>query len=279
MALTRLAPVGKVYASEPEARAAADRLADEAFERRDVTTLAPSTFEARYPWLLDRNAAEDEDVTGLLAEVVADLHGPGGVPEEHARVYAEQLQDGRSVVLVTAPFGAAQRATDVLDAAGPVDIGPLPTLDRHYHTWHQAAPLSDLLGLPVLTRGRTWLAAAFGRPLADPHYLPTRGWAGGLLVRDPTPLSSAAGLDVLIEDPTPLSSKLGMDALRRDEPAPLSSRLGMKVLAKAPAPLSSALGLKPLADPRAAGRARLSRDPAPFSSLLGLPVLVRRHGG
>ena len=282
MALLRLIPVGQAYESEAKAREALDALLAAGFEEDNVSLITPSMIGRQGAKTSGTGGpSDDADSIATLAQLVFDVHDASRVPVGHAIRYAENLRQGRSLVLVTAPFGQAQRASDSLDGVEHVDMGPMP-VPEHY-TWDQAAPLSAWLRLPVLTRGRSWMASRY-RELTEPDYLPTKKYLGGLLADDPTPLSSKLGMRTIGEnEPAPLSSRLGMRLLRKGEPAPLSSKLGMRVLRKDdPTPLSRRLGMSVLSRERPAGEKYsfglplLLRDnPAPLSSFLGLSVIKR----
>ena len=279
MSLLRLIPVGRAYASEAKAKEALEALLAAGFDEQDTSLITPSMIERDEAGKAGKES--ESDSTARLAQLVFDVHDASRVPDGHAIRYAENLRQGRSLVLVTAPFGQAQRATDTLDGVESVDMGPMPVPE--YYTWNQAAPLSAWLRLPVLTRGRSWMASRY-RELTEPDYLPTKKYFGGLITHNPTPLSSKLGMRAVGKnEPAPLSSKLGMRVLEKDAPTPLSSRLGMRVLRKDdPAPLSRRLGMSVLSKERPAnekysfGLPLLLRDnPAPLSSFLGLSVIKR----
>ena len=278
MAFLRLIPIGQAYASEADALAAIEALKANGFEEEDISIITPAMIEAANPAMLNAGEFEGVDTTEMLAQVVMSVHEASDVPSSHAMVYADNVQRGHSLVLITAPFGQALLATDTLNAGKHMDIGELPELE--YHTWLQPAPLSALLNIPVLSHRRSWMSRTFPE-LTESGYLPTKGIMGGLLTDNPTPLSSALGMKMLKDDPTPLSSKLGMEVLK-DNPTPISSKFGWKLLIKdKPAPLSNKIGIKVLSDEVPAkketsfGLPLLSKNPTPLSSWLGLPVIKR----
>jgi hypothetical protein len=210
-----------------------------------------------------------------------------GMSAGSAKVYAEAVGRGRSVVTVAPMFGSAARATEVLDSADPVDthISDVPdTADRRPRrttSWFGgtggdsaiiadvAAPLSAKLGWHVLSPDNP-------TPLSE-----KAGWKV-LSPNNPTPLSDKLGWKVLsdnqdakaslVHEPAPLSKRFGWAVLASD-PTPVSRKFGWRVLADAPAPLSRKLGWRVLADNQKA-RASLINDPAPLSRLLGLRVLL-----
>ncbi len=70
-----------------------------------------------------------------------------GVSPAHAKTYAEAIGNGSALLLVETPLGTAAYATEVLGAgSSPEDV--------HYQGFEKAgpAPLSSLLGLPVLLK-------------------------------------------------------------------------------------------------------------------------------
>jgi hypothetical protein len=279
MALMNLIPTSRAYASEQDAvdaveslRATTPNLEDDA-----VTLLSPSMLQASQAWLLSPGEKDGVDSNDALAELIISLHDGSSVPDSHALVYADTIQEGKTLLLVTAPFGEGKSVDFTLDKSKTVSMAEVPELE--YHTWMQAAPLSALLNLPVLTDRRSALSRSFPE-LRATDKLPTEGVMGGLLTDNPTPLSSKFGMSALIDNPAPLSSKVGMSTLK-DNPAPLSSKVGMSVLKDNPSPLSDKAGIDPLASQRSAekessfGLPLLSKNPSPLSSLFGLSVLKK----
>ena len=261
MALLKLIPIGQAFASESDALEAVDALKANGFEEEDISIITPSMIESANANMLSPGEKDGVNSTEMLAQVIMSVHEASDVPARHAMVYADNVQQGRSLVLITAPFGQALLATDTLNTGKHIDVGEMPELE--YHTWLQPAPLSALLNIPVLSHRRSWMSRAFSE-LTEPGYFPTEGIMGGLLKDNPTPLSDKIGMQVLKDNPTPLSSKFGWSLLK-DNPTPLSDKIGMKILSDAedePTRKNSRFGL-PL----------LSSNPTPLSSLLGIPVL------
>jgi hypothetical protein len=174
------------------------------------------------------------------------------VARAEARIYAQGIARGGSLVVVHAPFGAAIMAIEALDAHAPVPSGVSEASDRPL-VWDEAAPVSSALHMPVLLDD----AATF-----------SRFWGVPALLRRPFALF--AGLPQLTSARASFSSRIGMAMLSHNA-APLSSRLGMGLLSRNPTPLSSLLGLRLLSKPKVPW---LERQPTPLSSLLGLPTLT-----
>jgi hypothetical protein len=201
------------------------------------------------------------ELTPGSAQSVANAVLAGQMMGRRAGFYAERVKNGRSLVAVNPPFGQGHAATEILDGCGPVDQDLEMPEDTVETKWGGAAPLSEALGLRVLSRNDP-------APLSDTlgirtksrreYYLTTE-----LSSQNPAPLSSMLGLPVLSRDPTPLSSMLSLPVLSRwtkksssfgvkllsDDPAPLSSALGMPTLSQNPTPLSSAVDMDTLARP------------------------------
>jgi len=259
VALLKLIPIGQAYASESDALEAIDALKANGFEEEDITIVTPAMIESANSDMLSPGEKAGVDSTEMLAQVIMSVHEASAVPSSHAMVYAESVQKGHSLVLVTAPFGQALLATDTLNNGKQIDVGEMPELE--YHTWMQPAPLSALLNIQVLSHRRSWMSRTFAE-LTEPGYFPTQGFMGGLLKDNPTPLSSSAGIEVLKDNPTPLSSKFGWSLLK-DNPTPMSDKLGMKPLSETPPGKNdSSFGIKTLSD-----------NPTPLSSMFGIPVL------
>ena len=255
-----LLPIGRAFASEQDALESVESLKSRNFQEEDMSVITPAMIEASDASMLSRDVEHDVDPAVKLAELIIGVHEASRVPESHALVYADAVQEGKTLLLITAPFGQAQLANVTLDKGKIVELGELPELPEH--TWIQPAPLSALLNWPVLTHRRSWMSRTFPE-LKQSDSLPTKGILGGLLSHNPAPLSSKLGMSVLKENPAPLSSKVGMSVLK-DNPTPLSSKLGISVLKDNPSPLSDKVGMSPLS----------SSTPGKKDSSFGFPLLL-----
>ena len=132
---------------------------------------------------------------GIVAAITSGL-----VRKAHARVYAQGIARGLSLVSLVAPFGAGRMYEELLDALHPVDSG-IPE-ERESLVWEDAAPFSSAFGFPVLARphpykfmglpailrgGRT-TSAALGMGELASHELSVFGTPR--LSRNPAPFSS-----------------------------------------------------------------------------------------
>ncbi len=158
------------------------------------------------------------------------------------------LERGLSVVSVKAQFGQGQRATWALHAHGPVETDSIPVYESG-----QPAPLSDLLGMPLLSSH-----SRAGAGLADSNFSLSRLFGMRLLSRNGRlwfgmkALSSSQrakrrsfGLPLLSSDPAPLSKLLMWKTLSASK-GRWTTSFGLPLLSSNPTPLSSLLGMAPL---------------------------------
>jgi hypothetical protein len=141
----------------------------------------------------------------------------------HAEIYADRLTKGKTLVLAYAPFGSAANAINVMDSYAPVDSGIVDPAHESDLEWDDAAPLSSILQIPVLTRTRFPAETISGLPSL------TKGKAF---------LSSLLGLPLLVNGPEHKTSSMGLPLLSQSA-TPLSSAIGMRVLSQNATPLSA----------------------------------------
>ena len=186
--------ITRMFASADTARAAAAELAEEGFN--DVHVVTPPS-------------KEDAPVSAIAAQIAQ-----GRVLLADAKIYAEGVARGGSLVTVHAPFGTGMLATSILEQHGPIASGmpeaPAPKI------WDEAAPFSSAMHMPLLSDDPTPMSRYMGiRPLS----VSGRSF------------SSTIGMPLLSDNPMPLSSLLGMTRLS-DKAAPLSSLLGLPLLTR-----------------------------------------------
>ncbi|MEN9725972.1 MAG: hypothetical protein RL434_338 [Pseudomonadota bacterium] len=234
-------PIVRLFVSASQAQNAASAL------------LAAQFAPGRVHLVSAPHPADNASLDDITASVMA-----GYVLRSRARILAERIMNGCSLVVVHAPFGSAGLAIRTMEAFGPTEDGLVAPTEPS-RAWDEAAPLSSALALPVRWNQPT--------PLSNMLYLPALKKSRPGLLGDLYPhtlsMSDILGLRVLCSVGAPLSKLLGLKLLKQGA-APLSSMLGLKLLRQGAAPLSKALGLK-----------LLSRNPAPLSALLGLPALCR----
>ena len=281
----------RLYETEQQARDAYAKLKQEGFPDNRIFLVASSPATAVTADGEEAEAGDAAAATQAAAELdkarldmAAAALAAGTVMSTNARVYLDGLRQGRSLVVCDAPFGSARLAIHLMDSFGPVDLGPLPSADTVRQERQRATsgtPLSAALGLPVLSRKYD------PAPLSDTLGVAvlSSGRSGFSRFSELTSpgfsFSSMFGLKLLSTGgATPLSSKLGLKVLLADKTGRRTS-LGLPLLARQAAPLSALVGapllLNSQTDPAPRGGWSLWRNrPAPFSSLFALPLLS--HG-
>lgn len=229
----------RVYETEQQAKSVVKKLKDAGFADDAIVQLAPAPAEG------EEGAPKKSKAGGPLAAL-----------------YAEQLQQGRSLVGVRAAFGQGMAATNILESGNPlaVELPEAPESAKAKDTpaaadFSDATPFSRALNMPVLKRNSPTLFSDYVGWSVEPskrHYLTTKladahmavsASFMPLLSSIAAPFSSKVGMRVLSDNATPLSSKANMDVLK-DDPTPLSSKFNLRVLSDNPAPLSSKVGMK-----------------------------------
>ncbi len=231
-----MTPNVRFYASEQGASDVDARLRSSGFE--DVSLLLPSKLAGQ----------EDEAIKLAIRQE--------RLPERMSKLCTRRLKEGRALVAVRAPFWHAREALEIMETDDCVDSDLIKRFPIS-----NPSPLSDMMMLPTLSRGRSSTRLA------------SSSWS----------FSSMLGLPLLSKDAAPLSSAIGMGVL---SPAKKNwrSSFGLPLISKAAAPLSSLLGMAPLKRSRGVKEFSfgmfplLMRNPAPFSSLFGLKVLRDKDG-
>jgi hypothetical protein len=183
-----------------------------------------------------------------------------------ARLLAGRIAGGDSVVSVAPSFGGAAKATRILDRHDPVElelgVGEPVYVPRQ---WEGATPFSNYMGWRLLSDDVRPMERILKKPslLPSPRYFAERWWGGGLLGKEPTPLSKRFGWRLLLDRATPFSTRMKWDLLT-GKATPLSSRFDWKLLATPEPNFSQRFGWR-----------LLTSNSTPFSSWLGLPLLSR----
>jgi hypothetical protein len=247
--------ISRIYDSPEKAETAASELKKYSFAPEHINVVTPGSHDA---------------------EATVSALTKGGISSARAKVYAEAVERGKSVVTVLPTFGKAAKAAEILDTFGPVEthitdvpdsVERGPTAPRgSAGSTDAAAPLSSATGWKVLSHDPTPLSSKFGWRVLLDNPTPLSSWLGWRTLSDNQTSRSS-----LSSDPAPLSNMLGWKLLS-DNPAPLSSQAGWRILSDDPAPLSKKFGWRVLSDDQTA-KASLSDNPTPLSSMFGLPVL------
>jgi len=145
--------ISRLYGAASDATACLADLKEHGFGEGEVYAVSPPP-------------PGQNDLSTLAAAIAQ-----GNVLKAKAAVYAQGVAKGGTLITVHAPFGAAAKATGILDRHNPIDSGvPDPVYPRI--TYDDAAPFSSSLQIPAL-------------------------------LSDPAPLSSFWSLPVLTEGPAP----------------------------------------------------------------------------
>lgn len=135
------------------------------------------------------------------------------VLKAHAKVFAEGIQRGGTLVTVHAPFGTAVDAITILESFGPVDSGVPDDRDPPV-PWDEAAPCSSTLGLRVLLPDSATFSRFWNLPVLSRRGGTTCSWLGVRELSDSSkPFTGTFGMALLTNQPTWLSSKLGLPVL------------------------------------------------------------------
>ncbi len=130
----------RMYATTAAAEAAAAELRSYGLPASDMVMTAPG-------------GSHDETVAAIMK---------GHVEKARAAIYAHGVAKGGTLLSVAAPMGHGYNVIQILDEAGPIDSGYTPPADGPAG-FDNAAPFSDMLGLPVLSKGGK--AGTVGLPL------------------------------------------------------------------------------------------------------------------
>lgn len=165
----------------------------------------------------DVHLVSASDADGPVEDLVAEI-AKGNVLRAHARIYAEGVARGGSLVTVHAVFGGAVKAIRILDSFGPIDSGRSEPHDGPM-VWDEATPLSCALQMPVLLDDAAPMSRVMGvRPLSDPSFSLSRLFGIPLLTGFGSRHTSF-GFPLLMNNPAPLSSLLGLPTLIRPQPS------------------------------------------------------------
>jgi hypothetical protein len=193
-----------MYANPQTATAATEALKAAGFDERETFLVAYGGGHGR------ESNSPDTNLDAVTADIMA-----AHVLKAHARIYAEGVSRGGSLVVVHAIFGQGALATRILDSFDPIDSGlaqPRETL----RAWDEATPLSSMLGLDVLLDQPTPFSAFWNLPvLADKMEYISRTLHIPMLANHAASLSRTIGLPTLIRHSGSWSEKFGLPVLWR----------------------------------------------------------------
>lgn len=143
----------------------------------------------------------------------------------------------------------------VLRSVGPKHYPPLPwdggAPFSSFMQWptlfDEPTPFANFWSVPALAKDRVSSSRRLRRRLPYKSPAPLSDKLGiNLLSASPTPLSDSLGLPLLSASPTPLSDRLRLNLLSKS-PTPLSDKMNWPVLLHKPTPLSDYFGWEVLA--------------------------------
>ena len=178
----------------------------------------------------------------------------GTLPERMVKFCTRSLEHGRSIVSADPPFGRGQRALDILESGETVDThlaGPHVEDDPAPFSRMLGIPvLSEFSSSTGLLSSDWSVSSGFGFRLTSRNAAPLSSMFGmKVLSASKRDRRSSFGMPLRSQNPAPLSSLLGM--------TPISSRqrrgnysFGFPLLSRNPSPLSSLLGIRTLSEGR-----------------------------
>jgi len=149
------------------------------------------------------------NVDDLLAQMVK-----AHILKSDAKIFAERVSKGGSLVTVHAPFSGGFRALTVLDSHDPIDSGvPDPVFPSA--SWDSATPCSSVLRMPVLSNTKLPFEAVWNVPSLARCGAVTSCLGMPVLSKSAAPFSGALGMATLSSNSTPFSSMLGLPMLKK----------------------------------------------------------------
>ena len=161
----------------------------------------------------DVHLVSGESAGASIDEIVAAII-KGNVLKSHARVYAEGISQGGSLVTVHAPFGGAAMATRILDRFGPIESG-ISEPESLIMSWDEATPMSCILQMPVLMDDPVPFSSFWNVPPLSGGSFSLSSLLGIPLLTKTVSRSTSFGVPLLSNNATPLSSLLGLPALSK----------------------------------------------------------------
>ncbi|MFK7830287.1 MAG: hypothetical protein AB8B57_10950 [Congregibacter sp.] len=212
--------LARLYSTDAQARAAAAAILEAGYGSDHVAMLGSTPPQAAST---DESAPEGAEVAAVTpAHSADDIARMREMLGYRADFYLSRLRDGRGLVVAAPPWFASREAELILDAHEPLEISHEPPPAPFVPTSQQAAPLSDFLGLKVLSDGP--VLASYNTK------------------QDAFKLSNKLGIRLLSKSDTPLSSMFGLST-RSSRGESSSSSFGMSVQTRKATPLSSMFGL------------------------------------
>lgn len=193
--------ISRLFGSREAADAAVESLIDFGFFPSGIFVVSPP-------------ASPPSDDAGRAAalEAIANEAMKGWVLKYRAKIYAEEILAGATLVTVHAYFGFGKAANVLLDEAGPI-ASKVADAPRAYIPYDEAAPLSSALQLPVLSDPHSSFSRFFSMAILASSKFHLTGALGLPLLADSKAPKTSFGLPLLSKSATPLSSLLKLPTL------------------------------------------------------------------
>jgi hypothetical protein len=194
-------PIVRLYASAEQAKLALASLKRWGFEDELIHVVnASSTPPPGAP----ASAASDDPVQSAIMAAY--------VLKAHAKVYAEEVRKGCTLISIRAPFGVGGIAEELLDECGPVKSAVV-TGNGSLPPWDDDAPFSSAIRMPTLVRATAPFSAFWVLPT-----LTRRGgtfFSGIGLPEVSRSDSYVFGAPAISRSASPLSSMLNLPTILR----------------------------------------------------------------
>ncbi|MEL6871116.1 MAG: hypothetical protein AAFO81_15050 [Pseudomonadota bacterium] len=199
----------------------------------------------------ERNIHVFSPMPGNDAQTIDRAIAHGQLPGAYVHVCRRALEKGYHVLSVAPPFIRGSEAEQVMERCGAVDTDQLPS-----YSISNPTPLSDLLGIPVLTKYK--------------HTFNIK------MLTEPKSKTSSFGIPLLTK-PKSKTSSFGFPLLTK--PKSKTSSFGLPLLTK-PKSKTSSFGIPLLSKPKSKdtsfGFKTISHNPAPLSNMFNIPVLSKK---
>lgn len=203
------------------------------YPRPDIATAAADAVKRSGLQASLVHVVAPEDVSTLPIDDVVKAVTTCGVSRAKAQIYAQGLSRGEALVVVHAPFTAAEAASLELAKFQPIPSGVPDAEPTRLPEWDESAPFSFALRLPTKSSDPTPFSRFWNLPLlresraGDPENLEIISlfskkanlfsgvFAAPMLSKVATPLSNFFGLAASSKSATPLSDWLHIPTLIR----------------------------------------------------------------
>jgi hypothetical protein len=165
----------------------------------------------------DVHLVSADSTSASIDEIIAAIT-KGNVLKAHARVYAEGISKGGSLVTVHAPFGGAARAARILGKYDPIESGISEPRDN-VMLWDEATPMSCILQMPVLFEDPAPFSRFWNLSTLSDGSFSLSSLFGIPLLKTAALRSSSFGIPLLSSNATPLSSLLRIPTISRQRSA------------------------------------------------------------